>query len=194
MTAVAAKADIPDGLTDSHAQEIEKFLKQALGELQNVDANVKRVTSRLNYSDTDKIIPVWAGTVEDMKIQLLSPGFDAGKVRFGQSNRSKAYQEAVMAQGRIIVRDWGQKLPGKAEDGFGPGQALGPKAGCRYQLLIALSTKEGDRYRYPGTPTMASEKEPDMNAVRPVMEKWATDGSPYVEYIKKTFNFGGPIH
>jgi hypothetical protein len=61
MTAVAAKADIPDGLTDSHAQEIEKFLKQALGELQNVDANVKRVTSRLNYSDTDKIIPVWAG-------------------------------------------------------------------------------------------------------------------------------------
>jgi hypothetical protein len=32
-----------------------------------------------------------------------------------------------------------------------------------------------------------------MDAVRPVMEKWAMDGSPYVEYIKKTFNFGGPI-
>ena len=190
MAVAAGKVLIPDDLDPKFQPQIEGFLKQALDELQKVGA--QRVTSRLNYSNTETAIPVWAGTVEDKNIELLRR-FEPGKVRFGQSNRSKAYQEAVMApKGHIIDRDWGQKLPEKSEDGFGPGQALGPKAGCRYQLFIALSIKEGDRFRHPGTITLGFEKEPDMNAVRPVMQKWATDGSPYVEYLKKTFNLGGP--
>jgi len=186
------KAEIPDDLDPKFQPEIEGFLKQVLGELQKIGA--ERVTSRLNYSNTEKPVPVWAGTVEGKGIEFLRR-FEPGKVRFGQSNRSKAYQDAVMEpKGQLIKRDWGQDLPEKSEDGYGPGQALGPKAGGRYQLFIALRIKEGNRYRHPGTLTASFKKEPDLNAVGPIMQKWATDGSNYVEYLKNTFNLGGPIY
>jgi hypothetical protein len=190
--AVSGRANIPRGFDPKFQPQIEGFLRRALGELQKVDANAKRVTSRLNYSNTEIVVPVWAGTVEHKSVRDLRR-FDAGEVRFGQSNRSKVYEAAVMApQGRIVERDWGQDLAEKSEDGYGPGQALGPRAGCRYQLFIALSTKEGDRFRHIGTLTIGFEQRPNLKAVRPVMEKWATDGSPYVEYVKKTFEPGGP--
>ncbi|HXV84511.1 MAG TPA: hypothetical protein VEG60_32070 [Candidatus Binatia bacterium] len=190
MAVAAGRVDIPDGLDPRFQPEIEKYLNQALDELRKMGA--KRVTSRLNYSNTEKAIPCWGGTVEDQSIQLLRR-FDAGRVRFGQSNRSKVYEQAVTDdKGQIHERDWGQKLPEKSEDGYGPGQALGPKAGCRYQLFIALRIKHDSGFQHVGSLTVAFEKEPDKNAVGPVMQKWATDGSPYVEYLKNTFNLGGP--
>src|SRR5215470_15167051 len=113
---MAGKADIPAGLWDPQVPfrqhiTIEGFLKLALADLQKADKNVKRVTSRLNYSNTKEPIPVWAGTWEDKSIQDLRR-YDAGKVRFGRSNRSKVYEQAVMNdKGEIIVRDWCQHLP-----------------------------------------------------------------------------------
>lgn len=193
MAVAAGNVLIPGGLTDSHRQEIEKHLEAVLAELRNQGA--QRVTSRLNYSDTEQVMPVWGATVEDGKIQLLRRGFDVSKIRFGQSNRSAVYQEAVMdPNGSIIKRDWGQSLPEKSKEGFGPGRALGARAGCRYQMFAAVRIKHEGGFRHMASLTVGFEKEPDMNAVRPIMQKWATDGSPYVEYLKKTFKPGGPIH
>jgi hypothetical protein len=194
---MAGKSDIPGGLWDPQFRQqitIEGFLKLALADLQKADANVKRVTSRLNYSNTIEPIPVWAGTWEDQTIQVLRR-YDAGKVRFGRSNRSKVYNEAVMEpQGRIIVRDWRQALPEKSEDGYGPGEALGARVGCSHQLFIALRINDDREIGHIGTLTVGLDRQPNMNAVRPEMEKWAWEekGSKYVEYLKTTFNLGGP--
>jgi hypothetical protein len=179
---------LPDGLTEAHFQEIQKLLSQALGELQSVDPNVQRVTSRLNYSNTDNPIPIWVGIVEAKPIQDLRPGFEPGKARFGQSNRSAVYNEAV-TKGGIIARDWCQDLAEKSKVGYGPAGALGPKAGCMHQLFIPLTTTEGRRF---GTFTLASQKNLNRTLVDPVMRDWATEKKPYVQYLIKTFDLGGP--
>lgn len=179
-------AVIPDDLKDSHRQDIQKYLEAALAELGSQGA--QRVTSRLNYSNTNTPAPVWAGTVEAKSIRDLRR-FDAGEVRFGQSNRSKVYEDALN-KGGIIRRDWGNELPEKSQAGYGPGQALGPRAGCRYQLFIALRTNEGRRF---GTLTVGFKQEPtDMKEVERIMGDWATEKKPYVPYLKKNFDLGGP--
>ena len=63
MAVAAGNVLIPGDLTDSQRQEIEKHLQSVLAELRNHGA--QRVTSRLNYSNTEKVSPAWAGTVED---------------------------------------------------------------------------------------------------------------------------------
>jgi hypothetical protein len=192
MAVAAGNVPVPAGLTDSHFKEIQGYLAKLLGELQKEGA--KRVTSRINYSDTDNPAPVWAGNVEDNDIKILRRDFDPGKVRFGQSNRSAVYEEAVMdPNGSIIERDWGQSLPEKSKGGY-TGHALGPKAGCRYQVFIAVRIKHEGGFRHIATITAGFEKPSNMNAIRPIMQKWATDGSPYVEYLKNTFILGGPKH
>jgi hypothetical protein len=192
--------DIPDGLKDSQTvgssghgifTEIQKYLANLLGELQKEGA--KRVTSRLNYSNTEKAVPVWGGTVEDKDVKSLRRDFDPGKERFGRSNRSKVYEQALMdSNGDIQERDWCQDLHEKSAEGYGPGEALGLKAKCRYQKFIAVRVKQDGGFRHVASLTVGFAQQPNMNTVRPIMEKWAREGSPYVEYLKKTFNLGGP--
>ena len=194
MSVTAGLVLIPGDLKDTHFTQIEGFLKDFLRDLQTAGTDARRVTSRLNYSNTEQIVPCWVATTEVAAVLTLQR-FDAGKVRFGQSNRSAVYEEAVAdPQGRIIDRDWGQKLPEKSKGGYGPGDALGPKAGCMHQLFIAIRIKHDGKFRHIGTVTSGYEKQPDRKLTDPVMERWARDGSPYVEYLKKTFNLGGPIH
>jgi hypothetical protein len=188
-----ANALIPDDFNDAHFAEIEIHLKNFLRDLQAAGTNARRVTSRLNYSNIEEIVPCWAGSTEDAAVLTLQR-FDAGRVRFGRSNRSAVYTEAVKApQGRIIERDWGRDLPEKSKVGFGPGDAVGPKSGCRHQLFKVIRIKHDGRLRCIGTVTSGYDSPPDRKLTDPVMERWATEGHPYVDWIKRTFQPGGPI-
>ena len=137
--------DIPSGLsTDKRARQTigGDWLKEIFNDLRKVGADVGRVNSRLNWSNTEEAIPVWAGTYEDDEIEN-EQGFKANNVRFGRSNRSKAYEEAVTDKaGQIQEKDWTEGFSEKERDGYGPAQALGPRAGCMYQLYIAIRIKE----------------------------------------------------
>src|SRR5262245_34853794 len=114
--------DIPDGLKDSQTvgssgnavfTEIQKHLANLLGELQKEGA--QRVTSRLNYSNTEKAVPAWGGTVEHKDVKSLRRDFDPGKERFGRSNRSMVYEQALMdSKGDIKERDWCRDLHEKS--------------------------------------------------------------------------------
>lgn len=187
-----AGVDIPDGLTDRHATDIAKILAEILNALEKEGA--KRVTSRLNCSDTEKPVPCWVGAVEDKAIKSLRR-FDAGLLRFGRTNRSKIYEETIMdRQGRVHARDWSQKFSEKTENGYGPGQAYGPQANCMHQLFVALRVKQKDgKTRHFGTLTVGFEKKPNRKRVDAIMEKWAEDGD-YIDYFTKRndFNLGGP--
>jgi hypothetical protein len=200
-----AGIDIPNDLTKTaliatgHAKAIEEILQKVRAELQKYGA--MRVTSRLNCSETTRAVPVWVGTVEDSDMKAQR-GFDAGLARFGRSNRSKVYQETVNdSNGEIHSRDWCQELSEKAANGFGPGQAYGPQAGCMHQLFIAIRVKQKDgKYRHVGTITVGFKEEPDkssMGSITKIMKKWAREegeGSPYIDYLrKKNFNLGGPV-
>jgi hypothetical protein len=181
-------ARIPDDL-GPHFDQIQEYLKQVLDELQKAGTNAQRVTSRLNYSDTSTPIPVWAGTVEDPKIRALRRSLEPAKIRFGRSNRSAAYEEALQ-KGDITRRDWGQSFPEKSKEGYGLGQALGPMAGCRYQRYVALKTDEGTRF---GTLTVGFTQDPgDNQKLDDIMKDWATEKKPYVKYLKDKFELGGP--
>lgn len=193
MALATSKVPIPDGLTVAHFQEIQKFLSQALVEFQGVDPNVQRVNSRLNYSKTDEPIPVWVGTVEAKPIQDLRPGYELGKVRFGQSNRSFVYWETV-TKGGIVTRNWCQDIAEKYKPGYGPGNnLLGPQVGCMIQIYTALTTTEGIRC---GTINIAFNIASQINLNRtllhPLLLNWATEKMPYVRYLKDQFELGGP--
>jgi hypothetical protein len=193
--------NIPDDLTDSQTvgslghtvfTEIQKHLANLLGELQKEGA--KRVTSRLNYSNTEQVVAVWAGAVEDADIKKLRRDFDPGKERFGRSNRSMAFWQALMdPNGDTHVRDWGQDFHEKSAEGWGPADGFGLKAKCRHQVFMAVRIKHDDGFRHVATITAGFPQQPNMSAVRPIMERWARDGSSYAEYLKKTFNLGGPV-
>jgi hypothetical protein len=129
--------------------------------------------------------------VENVDIKRLRRNFDPGKVGFGQSNRSRAYEEAVR-NGVIIEKDWCLHLPEKVAPGYGPGQALGPKAGCMYQLFIALATTQPGARRV-GTLTIGFKQNPGAKRaqVESIMGEWATEKRPYVQYLKANFNLGG---
>jgi|SRR5215467_6470464 len=188
--------DIPGGLTPSSAQskaDFKYYLKQIFDELKHV-ASVGRVNSRLNCSNTQQAIPVWVGSHEDDYI-VKDRGFEADDVRFARVNRSKVYAETVTdPKGGIHVRDWTHGFLEKDQDVWGPGQAFGPRAGCMYQLYIAIRIKEGDHYRHVGTITTGFRDKPD-NKVEDILKRWANEeqGSAYVKFLKDNFNLGGPI-
>jgi len=199
-----ALVDIPDGLknpTDpkdpKYHDDIRKYLEDISGEL-HAALSIKRgtgtirVTSRLNASDTKKAVPVWVGTYEDLVVRRARR-FDPGEVRFGQSNRSKVYEETVNDKGGgIHYRDWTTELPEKTENGYGPGQAYGPREGFMYQLFIAIRITKDGKPQNIGTITVGFKNKPDRTKVDPIITHWATKGH-YVEYLQKRFNLGGPI-
>jgi hypothetical protein len=188
--------DIPSGLKSIGKRSIsEDWLRQIFDEIKKVEPEVGRVNSRLNCSGTHEAIPVWAGTYEDYRIERAQ-GFRADDVRFGRSNRSKAYTMAITnQQGTIIERDWTQGFGEKEQDEYGPAQAFGPRAGCMHQLYIAIRIKEGNYYKHVGTITVGFKKKPDRGKVDSILERWAREdkGSPYVKYLKDNFNLGGPV-
>ena len=191
-----ALIDIPDGLGNSHFSDIQKYLNQILGELQgdlkSKDGTI-RVTSRLNASETKKAVPVWVGTVEGGLVRTARR-FDPGEMRFGQSNRSKVYEETVNdSNWGIHYRDWTTNLPEKTESGYGPGQAYGPREGFMYQLFVAIRVKlEDGKSRHVGTITVGFRGRPDRTKVERIMRDWA-EGRDYVDYLRKNFNLGGPV-
>ncbi len=196
-----ALVDIPDGLVAHHHNDARKWLGQIFAELQKAlsvkpGSGAIRVTSRLNASETKKAVPVWIGTYED-KVVRTARRFDAGEVRFGQSNRSKVYEETVNDKaGNVHYRDWTTSLPEKTENGYGPGQAYGPREGFMYQLFIALRKEPKDgKHQHVGTITVGFKNKPDRKKVDPIMKHWANEdeGSDYVKYLRKTFNLGGPV-
>jgi hypothetical protein len=190
--------DIPSGLsTHKRARQTIRgdWLKEIFNDLRKVGADVWRVNSRLNWSNTEEAIPVWAGTYEHDEIEN-EQGFKANDVRFGRSNRSKAYEKAVTDKaGQIQEKDWTEGFSEKERDGYGPAQALGPRAGCMYQLYIAIRIKEDKHFKHVGTITVGFRKKPDRKKVDPIMKRWAKEdeGSDYVKYLRKTFNLGGPV-
>lgn len=189
--------DVPDGLGDRHFNDIRDFLSQILGELTTAlaarpNTGMIRVTSRLNSSETNKAIPVWAGTVEDDSV-LKARRFDAGGMRYGQSNRSKVYEETVNDRNwDIHYRDWSTQLSEKTDNGYGPGQAYGPIKGFMHQMFIAIRVKQDGKFRHVGTITAGFKHLPDRKTVEPIMKRWAEAGS-YVDYLKSNFNLGGPV-
>lgn len=189
-----AVGNIPDGLMDRHYWEIKRYLEQVLDDLRSKGA--KRVTSRLNCSNTVHAIPVWVGTVEDRDIETQRR-FDVGLVRFGRINRSKVYSEAIKdTLWNGVERDWSHELPEKTVDGYGPGQAYGPQARCMYQVFFALRVKQKDgRFRHLGTLTAGFEKKPnkdEVDEIKKIMKTWAGEKSEYVNYLGENFNLGGP--
>ena len=190
--------DIPSGLTPISTRARRAIsgdcLKQILNQLQKVGADVGRVNSRLNCSDTEEAIPVWAGTYEDGAI-LKKQGFKADDIRFGRSNRSKIYTETILDKaGKIHEKDLTEGFSEKEQGGYGPAQALGPRAGCMHQLYIAIRIKEDNRFKHVGTITVGFRKKPNRAKVDPILKRWAQDeGSKYVSYLKETFNLGGPV-
>jgi hypothetical protein len=192
--------DIPSGLSPhpQARQEISSaisdgWLKKIFNELRKAKADVGRVNSRLNCSDTEEAIPVWAGTYEDRTI-AKKQGFKASDVRFGRSNRSKIYTETINDKtGAIHEKDWTQGLLEKEEDGYGPAQAFGPRAGCMYELYVAIRIKEDEHYKHVGTITVGFRTKPDRNKVDRILKHWADVESRYVKYLQKNFNLGGPV-
>lgn len=196
-----AIVDIPNGLEDRHPNEIRKFLRQILGELQgklkSKDGMI-RVTSRLNSSETKKAVPVWVGTVED-GVVVKARRFDPGEVRFGQSNRSKVYEETVNdSDWQIHYRDWTTKLPEKTENGYGPGQAYGPREGFMYQLFVAIRiTSKDGKHHHVGTITVGFKNklnDQDKGKASEIMKNGPAS-KKYVDYLvnKSNFNLGGPV-
>jgi hypothetical protein len=185
--------DIPSGLTLGHAQSIGDILQKIFVDLKNAGADVGRVNSRLNCSNTDEAIPVWVGTCEAPDIER-DQGFRAAEVRFGRVNRSKVYEETITdGKWQIHDRDWRKGWPEKQKDGYGPGQALGPTAGCMDQLYIAIRVKEDGRYQHVGTITVSFKNKPDRKKVDDIIKHWADHGSDYASYLKGAFNLGGPV-
>lgn len=186
--------DIPSGLKLSDGQTIRKSLREIFVALKKV-SDVGRVNSRLNCSQTEEAIPIWAGTYEDDAI-ARKQGFKAGDMRFGRSNRSRVYEETLTdPDWEIHERDWTTGFVEKEKDEYGPAQAYGPRAGCVHQLYIAIRIKEDDHYRHVGTITVGFKNKPNRKRVDPIMEHWAdeTKGSKYVKSLKKSFNLGGPV-
>jgi hypothetical protein len=190
--------DIPSGLNRVRSKAIRdslrKIFRKIFTELQTV-ADVGRVNSRLNCSNTKEAVPVWAGTYEHNDI-VRDQGFKADDIRFGRSNRSKVYAETVTdGKWAIHERDWTKGFSEKEEDEYGPAQAYGPRAGCMHQLYIAIRVKEGTHYRHVGTITVGFRNKPNRAKVDPIMKRWATEdeGFDYVKYLKRTFNLGGPV-
>ena len=186
--------NIPSGLKSGGARSIRDSLRKIFVELTEV-ADVGRVNSRLNCSNTQEAIPVWAGTYEDNGI-VRKQGFKADEMRFGRSNRSKVYEETLTDRNwKIHDRDWTTGFIEKEKDQYGPAQAYGPRAGCLHQLYIAIRIKEGNRYRHVGTITVGFRNRPNRAKVDPIMKRWANEdeGSNYVKSLKKTFNLGGPV-
>jgi hypothetical protein len=186
--------NIPSGLKSDRARSIRDSLRKIFVELKEV-ADVGRVNSRLNCSNTQEAIPVWAGTYEDNGI-ARKQGFKADEMRFGRSNRSKVYEETLTDRNwKIHDRDWTTGFIEKEKDEYGPAQAYGPRAGCLHQLYIAIRIKEGTRYRHVGTITVGFRNKPNRAKVDPIMKRWANEdgGSNYVKSLKKTFNLGGPV-
>lgn len=189
--------DIPSGLTPSNARAISKAisggcLKQIFDQLRKVRADVGRVNSRLNSSDTKKAIPVWAGTYEDPAI-VKKRGFKAHDERFGLSNKSLVYTETLTDKaGKIHKRDWTKGFFEKERKEYGPAHAFGPGAGCMHQLYIAIRIKEGSGYKHVGTITVGFRKKPNRKKVDPILRRWASKGD-YINYLQKNFNLGGPV-
>jgi len=190
--------EIPDGLKDlnKYFDKVREYLGQISGELQSKLRSKEgtiRVTSRLNASGTHKAVPVWVGTYETGEVRTARR-FDPGQVRFGQSNRSKVYEETVNdKKGNIHYRDWRTSLPEKTENGYGPGQAYGPREGFMYQFFVAIRKDLGEgKCQHVGTITVGFRNKPDRKRVEEVMKRWARD-SNYVTYLEKTFNLGGPV-
>ncbi len=195
-----AGIDIPGGLqTDRHGKAIKGYLENILGELRNyLGNNVGRVTSRLNCSNTEQAIPVWAGTVEDSDVQKHRANVDVGDSRFGRINRSVVYEETV-TDGRwgLHERDWTLGFSEKDQDPYGPGQAYGPKGGCMSQLYIAIRVPQGDRNRHVGTITVGFKNnlnDQDKIKASDIMKNGRAS-KEYVNYLVKTsnFNLGGPV-
>jgi len=188
--------NIPSGLQSSGARVIRHaWLKRIFDDVSTVSPDVARVSSRLNCSDTEEAIPVWAGTYEISEIEKTQ-GFKADDIRFGRTNRSKIYTETINEKtGDILEKDWTQGFIEKEHGEYGPAQALGPRAGCMYQLYIAIRIREGSRYRHVGTITMGFRNKPGRTKVDPIMQRWAREdeGSDYVKYLKDEFNLGGPF-
>ena len=186
--------DIPSGLKSVRTNAIKNILRRIFRDLQPV-ADVGRVNSRLNCSNTEEAIPVWVGTYEDNDV-VRAQGFKADDIRFGRSNRSKVYAETVTdRKGRIHDRDWTQGFSEKERDEYGPADAYGPRAGCMHQLYIAIKIKDERRYRNVGTITVGFRNKPNRAKVDPIIKRWASEdaGSGYVKYLKRTFNLGGPV-
>jgi len=198
--------EIPSGLSThkrgSHAIRSEirdNYLSSIFDKLRKAGADVGRVSSRLNCSNTEEAIPVWAGTYEDDNIEE-DQGFKANDIRFGRSNRSKVYEETITDfDWKIHERDWTQGFTEKEKDEYGPAQALGPRSGCMYQLYIAIRVNDGPHYRHVGTITVGFRKKPNRQKVNTILKKWADEDNAkkekfgYVKYLKDTFNLGGPV-
>jgi hypothetical protein len=186
--------DIPSGLKTIRGNAIRNILRKIFVELQKV-ADVGRVNSRLNCSNTEEAIPVWAGTYEDNAV-ARAQGFKADDIRFGRSNRSKVYAETVTDRNwEIHDRDWTKGFSEKERGEYGPADAYGPRAGCMHQLYIAIRVNEDGGHRHVGTITVGFRDKPNRKKVDPILERWASEdaGSNYVKYLKKTFNLGGPV-
>jgi hypothetical protein len=189
--------DIPSGLKSRGGRAIGDCLRKICAELKKV-SDVGRVNSRLNCSHTEEAIPIWAGTYEDDVI-ARKQGFKANDMRFGRSNRSKVYEETITDRNwKIHERDWSTGFIEKEKDEYGPAQAYGPRAGCLYQLYIAIRIKEDAHYRHVGTITVGFKSKPNRKnrgKVDLIMKRWANEdeGSSYVRSLKKTFNLGGPV-
>ncbi|MGH7811321.1 MAG: hypothetical protein ACREP5_13680 [Candidatus Binatia bacterium] len=186
--------EIPSGLKSIRGNAIRNNLRKIFLKLKPV-ADVGRVNSRLNCSNTQEAIPVWAGTYED-KAVARAQGFKADDIRFGRSNRSKVYAETVTDRNwKIHDRDWTKGFSEKEKDEYGPANAYGPRAGCMHQLYIAIRIKEGTHYRHVGTITVGFRNKPNRGKVDRIMKRWANEGAglDYVKYLKKTFNLGGPV-
>ena len=73
----------------------------------------------------------------------------------------------LIKQGRFR-KDWTEGFSEKEQDGYGPAQALGPRAGCMYQLYIAIKNKKEDKHhKHVGTITVGFRKKPDRKKVDP---------------------------
>lgn len=183
---------IPDGLKDDHFTRIEKLLKGFLKELARTGA--KRVTSRLNRSDTQQASPVWVGTWEsqqimDGRVRRREPTY-LGGARYKHENRSPVYAEALNDNaGDVIWKNWRNPQ----SRGENPQVQYGPGARCMFQAFVAIRIPEGSQHRHVGTLTAGFMENPNRDQVERIMKKWAQKNSSYVRYLKKQFRLGGPL-
>lgn len=190
---------IPNGLSDDRFAGFESLLEKFLKALASTGA--KRVTSRLNNSNTNTASPVWVGTWEsteviDNRVKQKQPTY-LGAARYKQHNSSKLYREAVNDRsGKVQWKD--RKAPEYKPPS--EGMDYGLRAGCRWQAFVAIRIAKGSTsHQHVGTLTVGFKKkssESTKRRVEKIMKEWAQDErrSPYIKYLKReNFKLSGPI-
>ena len=195
---------IPGGLNLAHFSKIREIQQDILNDLANTGA--RRVGSRLNKTDKVYPSPVFVGILEDAAMRADREKryeADPGVYRLLDDDFSVMYNRTVSdPQGEFQGRDWNIESD-RYEKTLGD-PSLNRK-GVKYQSFIAIRVHEGQQKRSVGILSVGFNEKPEVHIMKEVQNKMKyyaknvkhdsqLPDSPLVEYLRETFELGGPLY